>query len=59
MRIEFDALLSRVHGDVFRSPSSGMLLSVLIGNGLQIAIMSFVTLSTSSRLCDAVRLALV
>ena len=35
----------RVHGDVFRPPQKGMLLSVLIGNGVQIAIMSFITLS--------------
>lgn len=33
-----------VHGDVFRPPQYGMLLSVLIGNGVQIAIMSLVTL---------------
>jgi hypothetical protein len=36
--------LSRVHGDVFRPPKKSMLLSVLIGNGVQIAIMSLVTL---------------
>jgi hypothetical protein len=36
---------NRVHGDVFRSPQKGMLLSVLIGNGVQIAIMSLITLS--------------
>lgn len=34
----------RVHGDVFRSPQKGMLLAVLIGNGVQIAIMSLITL---------------
>ncbi|CAF5105640.1 unnamed protein product, partial [Rotaria sp. Silwood1] len=33
-----------VHGDVFRPPSKGMLLSVLVGNGVQIAIMSLITL---------------
>jgi transmembrane 9 superfamily protein 2/4 len=37
--------LYRVHGDVFRPPQKGMLLSVLIGNGVQIAIMSLITLS--------------
>ena len=35
----------RVHGDVFRPPQKGMLLSVLIGNGAQIGIMSLITLS--------------
>ncbi|CAF4414328.1 unnamed protein product, partial [Rotaria sp. Silwood2] len=33
-----------VHGDVFRPPQKGMLLAVLIGNGVQIAIMSLITL---------------
>ncbi|CAF0765591.1 unnamed protein product [Rotaria sordida] len=33
-----------VHGDVFRSPNKGMLLSVLVGNGVQITIMSLITL---------------
>ncbi|CAF1419139.1 unnamed protein product [Adineta steineri] len=33
-----------VHGDVFRPPRYGLLLSVLIGNGIQIAIMSLITL---------------
>ncbi|KAI8929450.1 hypothetical protein BC831DRAFT_443656 [Entophlyctis helioformis] len=32
-----------VHGDVFRSPPLRMLLSVLIGNGAQLALMSAVT----------------
>ena len=36
--------LFRVHGDVFRAPRKGMLLSVLIGNGVQITIMACVTL---------------
>jgi transmembrane 9 superfamily protein 2/4 len=36
---------NRVHGDVFRPPQNGMLLSVLIGNGVQIGIMSLITLS--------------
>ncbi|CAF3191948.1 unnamed protein product [Rotaria sp. Silwood2] len=35
---------NRVHGDVFRPPQKGMLLAVLIGNGVQIAIMSLITL---------------
>ncbi len=35
---------SRVHGDVFRAPQGRMLLSVLIGNGVQITIMSLITL---------------
>jgi len=33
-----------VHGDVFRPPKKGMLLSVLVGNGTQITIMMAVTL---------------
>ena len=33
-----------VHGDVFRPPKKGMFLSVLVGNGSQIAIMMAVTL---------------
>jgi len=33
-----------VHGDVFRSPSYPMLLSVLVGVGVQIIVMGFVTL---------------
>jgi transmembrane 9 superfamily protein 2/4 len=33
-----------VHGDVFRPPRCGLLLSVFVGNGIQIAIMSLVTL---------------
>jgi len=33
-----------VHGDVFRPPKKGMLLSVLVGNGTQIIIMFGVTL---------------
>jgi len=33
-----------VHGDVFRPPQRRMLLSVLIGNGVQIGIMSLITL---------------
>lgn len=39
--------ISRVHGDVFRPPQKGMLLSVLIGNGVQIGIMSLITLRQS------------
>ncbi|XP_061103640.1 transmembrane 9 superfamily member 2-like [Conger conger] len=34
----------QVHGDVFRSPRKGMLLSVFLGQGTQIFIMTFVTL---------------
>jgi transmembrane 9 superfamily member 2/4 len=33
-----------IHGDVFRSPSNRMILSVLIGNGAQVLFMSAVTL---------------
>ncbi|XP_072180316.1 transmembrane 9 superfamily member 2-like [Diadema setosum] len=33
-----------VHGDVFRPPRSGMLLSVFLGSGAQIVIMTFITL---------------
>ncbi|MGH0187028.1 UNVERIFIED_CONTAM: hypothetical protein FKN15_023451 [Acipenser sinensis] len=35
-----------VHGDVFRPPRKGMLLSVFLGSGTQIFIMTFVTLCT-------------
>lgn len=34
----------QVHGDVFRPPQSGMLLSVFLGQGTQIFIMTFITL---------------
>jgi transmembrane 9 superfamily protein 2/4 len=34
-----------IHGDVFRSPSNRMILSVLIGNGAQIFFMASVTIS--------------
>ncbi|XP_052010514.1 transmembrane 9 superfamily member 2-like isoform X2 [Xyrauchen texanus] len=34
----------QVHGDVFRSPKMGMLLSVLLGQGTQIFTMTFITL---------------
>ncbi|KXJ23174.1 transmembrane 9 superfamily member 2 [Exaiptasia diaphana] len=33
-----------VHGDVFRAPRKGMFLSVLLGSGSQIFIMTFITL---------------
>ena len=33
-----------VHGDVFRPPSNIMLLSVFIGNGVQILLMTFIAL---------------
>ena len=36
-----------VHGDVFRPPRKGMLLSVFLGSGTQIFIMTFVTLCES------------
>ncbi|KAI5704621.1 hypothetical protein M8J75_007314 [Diaphorina citri] len=34
-----------VHGDVFRPPRKGMLLSVLLGSGIQILMMTMVTLA--------------
>ncbi|KAJ8281648.1 hypothetical protein COCON_G00041670 [Conger conger] len=34
----------QVHGDVFRPPRMGMLLSVFLGQGVQISIMTFITL---------------
>jgi len=34
----------QVHGDVFRPPKMGMLLSVFLGQGCQIFIMTFITL---------------
>ncbi|KAJ8266944.1 hypothetical protein GJAV_G00136450 [Gymnothorax javanicus] len=34
----------QVHGDVFRAPRRGMLLSVFLGQGTQIFIMTFITL---------------
>lgn len=36
-----------VHGDVFRAPKKGMLLSVFLGSGTQIFIMTLVTLCRS------------
>ncbi|XP_053435548.1 transmembrane 9 superfamily member 2-like [Nycticebus coucang] len=33
-----------VHGDVFRPPKNGMLLSVFLGQGMQVFIMTFITL---------------
>uniref|UniRef100_H0XK40 Transmembrane 9 superfamily member n=1 Tax=Otolemur garnettii TaxID=30611 RepID=H0XK40_OTOGA len=33
-----------VHGDVFRPPKNGMLLSVFLGQGVQVFIMTFITL---------------
>lgn len=33
-----------VHGDVFRPPRKGMMLSVLLGSGLQIFFMTLITL---------------
>ncbi|TSS60352.1 Transmembrane 9 superfamily member 2 [Bagarius yarrelli] len=40
----------QVHGDVFRAPQSGMLLSVFLGQGTQIFIMTFITLSNRGAL---------
>ena len=37
-----------VHGDVFRPPKKGMLLSVMLGCGTQIFIMVFFTLGELS-----------
>ena len=37
-----------VHGDVFRPPRKGMLLSVFLGCGVQIFFMSMITLGTST-----------
>lgn len=37
-----------VHGDVFRPPRFGMLLSVLLGNGVQVTAMSFLALIFAS-----------
>lgn len=36
-----------VHGDVFRPPRKGMLLSVLLGSGVQVFFMTLVTLGRS------------
>ncbi|KAI6654977.1 Transmembrane 9 superfamily member 2 [Oopsacas minuta] len=36
-----------VHGDVFRSPHNSLLLSVFVGNGLQIVLMALFTLVTA------------
>ena len=33
-----------IHGDVFRSPSNRMILSVLVGNGAQILLMASLTI---------------
>jgi len=37
-----------VHGDVFRPPRKGMLLSVFLGNGLQMFFMTVITLGMSN-----------
>lgn len=49
-----------VHGDVFRPPRKGMLLSVFLGSGTQIFIMMFVTLCEfyNLQLCVSVYLLL-
>jgi len=39
-----------VHGDIFRTPSQSMMLSVFIGNGVQLLTMSFITLFGTFRL---------
>jgi len=36
-----------VHGDVFRPPRYGMLLSLFLGSGIQIFIMTMITLGMS------------
>lgn len=35
-----------VHGDVFRPPRKGMVLSVMVGSGTQIFFMTLITLGT-------------
>ena len=44
-----------VHGDVFRPPGKGMLLSVMLGTGTQVIMMTSITLgkfeSTESLIC--------
>lgn len=35
-----------VHGDVFRAPSNPMLLAVSVGNGVQVFLMTIVTMGT-------------
>jgi transmembrane 9 superfamily protein 2/4 len=39
-----------VHGDVFRPPRKGMLLSVLLGSGTQVFCMSLITLGKNCML---------
>ena len=34
-----------VHGDVFRAPKAGMMLSVLVGTGVQLFAMAVITMS--------------
>ena len=36
-----------VHGDVFRPPHKGMLLSVFVGSGVQVLVMTMITLGIS------------
>lgn len=43
-----------VHGDIFRPPRKGMLLSVLLGNGVQIFFMTLITLRKRLHLCISV-----
>jgi hypothetical protein len=40
----------RINGDAFRPPSKGMLLSILVGNGVQIAMTLLITLGRQFRL---------
>jgi len=41
-----------VHGDVFRPPRKGMLLSVLLGSGTQVFCMSLITLGKNLRVAS-------
>lgn len=40
-----------VHGDVFRPPQYGMLLAVIIGSGIQVFLMTLVTLGKFPTIC--------
>lgn len=41
-----------VHGDVFRPPRKGMLLSVFVGSGVQVLAMTIITLGKLSVICE-------
>jgi len=43
LKILKKSLDEMVHGDVFRSPSNPMILSVMVGNGAQVFFMAAVT----------------